>query len=182
MRERSSSRCSRKDMRSMPSSSSSSVGVRRWRRRSLTAASGRRGTVGLPPYSTVGGGAGGRRRTRVHADIHRRRLSSGSAGCTAGSDGAGPRRDTSGETLPRWGYVRPLLLFRWIHSLSCYVRPERKDVRFSWRRSPRIMRRSFGSMIVRRRRFPSHEQRCLRANRLVIQRPEVRKRLEWIGW
>src|ERR1035441_7303849 len=34
----------------------------------------------------------------------------------------------------------------------------------------------------RRRRFPSLEQPCLRANRLVIQRPEVRMRLEWMGW
>src|SRR4051812_18311749 len=32
------------------------------------------------------------------------------------------------------------------------------------------------------RLLPSREQPCLRANRLVIRRPELRMRLVWMGW
>ena len=90
------------------------------------------------------------------------------------------------ETGSRPGGRPPPSVLRMDSCVTCAVRPGMSRhvavARGEWpaNHAPKLLQHVRRGR--RRRRFPSHKQRCLRANRLVIQRPEVRMRLEWMGW
>ena len=181
MRVRSSSRCSRNDMRSMPSSSSSPPspfpggggggGV-------LPPPPGRRGRVATACVGTTA--VERERKVRARADIHPRscpggRLPAPPVRLTPHDLSAAPLAYLSAhfrwKTLPRRGERPSPSALRMDSFVKCYVRPA------SWGGVP--VARGVGPTnhapvlpehvrrFRRQRRFPSHEQPCLPAIRLV---------------